>query len=237
MAGAGTIRASPKPERVWALLAVLAAMVCLLIEIPAALAAEGDYSFVRQSISHLGMTGCGQWGDSEPPLEVCSPAHPLVNGVFILSGSMLAVIAFVWHDWISPTVLGRCGSFLLAGGGILLAGTGMVPADIDPTLHAVFGFGGAAVQNLGLLAAGLAMTAWSKTRRIGRVELGGLTIGLAVCGLIGTLLMTAPADWNLPIGIIERCAAYPFLIWFILAGWMQLRDAARRRRELDRPRQ
>src|SRR5699024_1026077 len=151
VAGAGTIRVSPKPERVWALLAVFAAMVCLLIEIPAALAAEGDYSFVRQSISHLGMAGCGQWGDSEPPLEVCSPAHPLVNGIFILSGSMLAVIAFVWHDWISPTALGRCGSFLLAAGGMLLAGTGMVPADIDPTMHAVLGFGGAVVENIGLL--------------------------------------------------------------------------------------
>src|SRR5699024_12016804 len=120
-------------------------MVCLLIEIPAALAAEGDYSFVRQSISHLGMTGCGQWGDSEPPLEVCSPAHPLVNGVFILSGSMLAMIAFVWHDWISPTALGRCGSFLLAAGGILAAGTGRVPGGIGPTCDAVVGSGAAGV--------------------------------------------------------------------------------------------
>jgi hypothetical membrane protein len=233
VAGAGTIRVSPKPERVWALLAVLAAMICLLIEIPAALAAEGDYSFVRQSISHLGMTGCGQWGDSGPPLEVCSPAHPLVNGVFILSGSMLAVIAFVWHDWISPTALGRCGSFLLAAGGMLLAGTGMVPADIDPTMHAVLGFGGAVVENIGLLTVGIAMTAWSKTRRIGRVEFGGLTIGLGVLGLVGTALMAVPPEWGLPVGIIERLAVYPFLIWFVLAGWMQLRDAARRRRQLE----
>ena len=231
MAGSGTIRVSPKPERVWALLAVLAALACLLIEIPAALAAEGDYSFVRQSISHLGMTGCGQW--AEPPVEVCSPAHPLVNGVFILSGSILAVIAFVWHDWICPTVLGRCGSFLLAAGGMLLAGTGMVPADIDPTVHAVLGFGGAVVGNIGLLTAGMAMTAGAKTRRIGRVELGGLTIGLGVLGLAGAVLMAVPPDWGLPVGLIERLAIYPFLIWFLLAGWRQLRDASKRRRDLE----
>lgn len=233
MAGSGTIRVSPKPERVWALLAVLAGALAILIEIPAALLSEGTYSFAQQSISHLGMTGCGEWGDAESPIEVCSPAHPLVNGVAIMAGAMLAIIAFVWHDWIAPTVWGRCGSFLLAGGGILLAGTGMVPADIDPTLHAVFGFGGAAVQNLGLLAGGLAMIRWPEKRWIAHVDFGGLTIGLAVFGLIGTLLMTAPADWSLPIGIIERIAAYPFLVWFILAGWMQLRDAAGRRRELE----
>ncbi len=233
MAGSGTIRVSPKPERVWALLAVLAGVLAILIEIPAALVSEGSYSFAQQSISHLGMTGCGEWGDAESPIEVCSPAHPLVNGVAIIAGAMLAIIAFVWHDWIAPTVWGRCGSFLLAGGGILLAGTGMVPADIDPTTHAVFGFGGAAVQNLGLLAAGIALIRRPEKRWIGRAEFGVLTTGLAVFGLIGTVLMALPEEWGLPIGIIERIAAYPFLLWFILAGWMQLRDAARRRRDLE----
>lgn len=228
MAGSGTIRVSPKPERVWAILAVLAALITVLVEIPAALASEGAYSFARQSISHLGMTGCGDWGDAESPIEVCSPAHPLVNGVSIIAGAILAIIAFVWHDWIAPTAWGRCGSFLLAGGGILLAGTGIVPADIDPTTHAVLGFGGAAVQNLGLLAAGIALILWPEKRRIGRVEFGGLTTGLAAVGLAGTVLLALPEDWGLPIGIIERCAAYPFLAWFVLAGWMQLRDAARR---------
>src|SRR5699024_7845681 len=156
-----------------------------------------------------------------------------VNGVFILSGSMLAVIAFVWHDWISPTALGRCGSFLLAAGGMLLAGTGMVPADIDPAMHAVLGFGGAVVDDIGLLSAGLAMAACATPRGIGRVEFGGLTVGLGVLGLVGTALMAVPPEWGLPVGIIERLAVYPFLLWFVLAGWMQLRDAARRRRQLE----
>src|SRR5699024_6263763 len=169
------------------------------------------------------MTGCGRWGGSDPPLEVCSPAHPLVNGVFILSGWLLAVIAFVWHDWISPTALGRCGSFLLPAGGMLRAGTGMVPADSEPPIHPRLGSGGAVVENIGLLTVGIAMTAWSKTRRIGRVEFGGLTIGLGVLGLVGTALMAVPPEWGLPVGIIERLAVYPFLIWFVLAGWMQLR--------------
>lgn len=163
MAGSGTIRVSPKPERVWALLAVLAGIATILIEIPAALMSEGGYSFTQQPISHLGMTGCGDWGDVGTPIEVCSPAHPFVNGVSIIAGSMLAIIAFIWHDWIAPSRWGRCGSFLLAAGGMLLAGTGMVPADIDPTLHAVFGFGGSAIQNLGLLAAGIALIRWPET--------------------------------------------------------------------------
>jgi hypothetical membrane protein len=231
--GTGTIRVSPKPERVWALLAVLAAPITVLIEIPAALASEGAYSFTQQSISHLGMTGCGEWGDAESPIEICSPAHPLVNGVSIIAGAILAIVAFVWHDWIAPTAWGRCGSFLLAAGGMLLAGTGMVPADVDPTTHAVFGFGGAAVQNLGLLAAGIALIRWPEKRWIGCVEFGGLTTGLAALGLAGTVLMALPEDWHLPIGIIERIAAYPFLAWFVLAGWMQLRDAAQRRRDLE----
>ncbi|MGC2939459.1 MULTISPECIES: DUF998 domain-containing protein [unclassified Brevibacterium] len=233
MAGSGTIRVSPKPERVWALLAVLASLATLLIEIPAALLSEGGYSFTQQPISHLGVTGCGDWGDAETPMEVCSPAHPFVNGVSIMAGAMLAIIAFIWHDWIAPSRWGRCGSFLLAAGGMLLAATGMVPADIDPTLHAVFGFGGAAVQNLGLVAAGLAMTLWPEKRWVWRVEFGRLTIILATVGLVGTLLLSAPTGWGLPIGLIERIAAHPFLIWFILAGWMQLRDAARRHRELE----
>ena len=95
MAGSGTIRVSPKPERVWALLAVLAGLATILIEIPAALLSEGGYSFMQQPISHLGMTGCGDWGDAETPIEVCSPAHPFVNGVSIIAGSMLAIIAFI----------------------------------------------------------------------------------------------------------------------------------------------
>src|SRR5699024_4390178 len=134
---------------------------------------------------------------------------------------------------ISPTALGGCGSFLLAAGGVLLAGTRLLPADIDPTVDAVLGFGGAALDNLGLATVGIAMAAWSKTRRIGRVEFGGLTIGLGVLGLVGTALMAVPPEWGLPVGIIERLAVYPFLIWFVLAGWMQLRDAARRRRQLE----
>ena len=232
MVGSGIIRVSPKPERVWALLAVLAGLLVILIEIPAALLSEGTYSFVRQSISHLGVTGCGDWSVADAPIEVCSPAHPLVNGSSILGGSILAVIALVWHDWIAPTVWGRCGSFLLAGGGMLLVGTGMVPADIDPTLHAVFGFGGAAVQNLGLLAAGIALSRWPEKRWIGPAEFGGLTVGFGALGFAGTLLMAAPESWNLPVGIIERVAAYPFFVWFVLTGWKQLRDAAKRRREL-----
>ncbi|MGO0604448.1 DUF998 domain-containing protein [Brevibacterium linens] len=232
VAGSGTIRVSPKPERVWALLAVLVGMATILIEIPAALMSEGGYSFARQPISHLGMTGCGDWGDAETPIEVCSPAHPFVNGVSIIAGSMLAIIAFIWHDWIAPTRWGRCGSFMLAAGGMLLAGTGMVPADIDPRLHAVFGIGGSVIQNLGLLAAGIAMVRWPEKRRIGPVDFGGLTLGLGVFGLTGTLFLAAPDSWDLPDGIVERAASYPLLIWFILAGWMQLRDASRRKREL-----
>ena len=232
MAGSGTIRVSPKPERVWALLAVLAGIATILIEIPAALLSEGGYSFAQQPISHLGMTGCGDWGDVGTPIEVCSPAHPFVNGVSIIAGSMLAIIAFIWHDWIAPSRWGRCGSFLLAAGGMLLAGTGMVPADIDPTLHAVFGFGGSGIQNLGLLAAGVALTRWPEKRWIGPVEFGGLTLGMGAFGLAGALFLAAPETWNLPVGIVERAASYPFLIWFILAGWMQLRDASRRKREL-----
>ncbi|WP_166821523.1 DUF998 domain-containing protein [Brevibacterium limosum] len=232
MVGSGTIRVSPKPERVWALLAVLAGLATLLIEIPAALLSEGGYSFTQQPISHLGMTGCGEWGDAGIPVEGCSPAHPFVNGVSIIAGSILAIIAFIWHDWIAPSRWGRCGSFLLAAGGMLLAGTGMVPADISPTLHAVFGFGGSAIQNLGLLAAGIALIRWPERRWIGPVGFGGLTLGLGTLGLAGTLLMTSPESWNLPDGIIERAASYPFLVWFILAGWMQLRDASRRKREL-----
>lgn len=233
MTGSGSIRVSPKPERVWALLAMLAGLLVVLVEIPAALASEGTYSFTHQSISHLGMTRCGDWVDTDDPEAVCSPAHPLVNAVSILSGSILAVIAFVWHDWIAPTAWGRCGSFLLAAGGMLLAATGMVPADIDLTLHAVFGFGGAVVQNLGLLVVGIALLRWPEKRWIGPAEFGGLTLGLAAFGLAGTLLMSLPEGWNLPVGLIERAASYPFLAWFVLAGWMQLRDAARRRRELE----
>src|SRR5699024_3961721 len=111
--------------------------------------------------------------------------------------------------------------------------TGMVPADIVPTMHAVLSFGGAVVEDIGLLTVGFAMTARSKTRRIGRVDFGGLTIGLVVLGLVGTALLAVPPEGGLPVSVIDRLAVYPFLIWFVLAGWMQLRDAARRRRQLE----
>lgn len=190
-----------------------AGALSILVEIPAVLMSREPYSLSRQAISDLGMSTCGLVDSYDPTIAVCSPAHPLVNGGWIAGGLVIGVVALAMRRWFASTAIGWIAAVMLALGGLLQAGVGLVPLDRDLELHAILGMGGIVVQNVGLTTAGVALRRRTSTR-----TLGALTLGLGVLGLAATGLLLAPSSWALPFGLVERVAVYPFLIWLVVAG-------------------
>lgn len=106
---------------------------------------------------------------------------------------------------------GMAAALVLAVAGVLQTAVGFVPLDVDLGLHTIVALLGFVAQNVGLILAGAALAGGhpvlSRTATVG-----------GVIGLVAPLLLFAPTAWNLPVGLIERVALYPFLLWLAAAG-------------------
>lgn len=191
----------------------IAALASWSIEWVAAAFSTVPYSFLDQTVSDLGATTCGPLDYVDPPVEVCSPAYAWVNGVWIVGGLTIAVTVLLLRDRLTRDRrrTGMSAAFVLAAAGVLQAAVGFVPLDVNLALHTIVALVGFLAQNAGLVLAGIALAG----RR--RVLSLAATVG-GVIGLVAPLLLLAPSAWNLPIGLVERVALYPFLMWLAAAG-------------------
>lgn len=196
------------------LVLALAAFSGMLIEWIAAGLSSAPYSLLHQAASDLAAVGCGPLDQYEPPREVCSPAHGWVNGVWVVSGVLIAVtVLLVRHHIVGGRSRGLAvtGVALLAAGGMFQAAVGLVPLDVDLALHTVLALIGFVAQNLGMIVAGVSLR--HRHRALGVAGIVGGAIGLA-----SMVLFVAPTAWGLPFGLVERVAMYPYPLWLMAAG-------------------
>jgi hypothetical membrane protein len=183
----------------------------LLVQPVVASAWPTPYDLASNSISDLGVTGCGdlrQFGDRV--VYVCSPRHALMNTVLVVVGVLTAAGAVltraVWPRR-RVTAVGL-GFVVLAGvGGVLV---GLAPADLSLAVHGA----GALLQvpgAVGPLLLGVA--AWSAQRPVAAFSL--------VCGVVGSaasLLYFGQVYLGLGLGGMEHLAFDPLTVWTTVLG-------------------
>ncbi|MCY0386559.1 DUF998 domain-containing protein [Robbsia sp. Bb-Pol-6] len=213
-------------RRVWALAGacalLLAGVQYLFAETLAAAAwATPRYSYARNYISDLGVTGCGMLFHGR---LICSPRHAWMNGAFSVEGMLfllggLCLARVVPRPW--RTVAPMLG--LVHGAGMLLVGTfnGSQAALGDGTLryHAAGAAAAIAAGNIAAIAAG-----WVAWRMGARPWMAAVSAALGGFGLISAGLLLGAAD-VVPAGMAERGAVYTIMTWEILLGIAVIRAA------------
>lgn len=171
---------------------------------------SAPYRWSANNISDLGNVRCGAWGD--PPRDVCSPLHGLMNVSFVVQGAALILgVRLLWSCWRS-TRASRTGRvlLLLGGGGWTLAG--LFPADVNENVHVLGAVLIFCAGNLGLLLSApvFAGCPGSVFPRLGTL--------LAAAGLLGTGLFFSGHPLGLGLGGMERVAVFPLQVWTLLVG-------------------
>jgi hypothetical membrane protein len=163
-----------------------------------------SYSLAHNTVSDLGTTVCQSAVRDGRTVDLCSPWHTAMNLGFILTGIFILGGLVLLRDCWPPRRLASLGLACLAYAGIGKIVVGLVPWNVDLTVHTVGGLG-FLVGDAGLVFLGLALRMQNRAGATLAIVLGGL-------GLIG--LLAAPAG----IGIAERVADYPMFAWFVIVG-------------------
>jgi hypothetical membrane protein len=171
-----------------------------------------SYSLVNNTISDLGNTACGQYGQS----YVCSPRHVYMNiafialGVFMAAGSLLIYQEFN-EKKNREQVWALIGFSLMALGGIGAMLVGFFPENTVGTMHKL----GAGVAigggNLAIFVLGLALVALPEGLRRNMLLFSALSVTALIC-------FAFDRRFGIGAGTMERIAAYPETIWLIVFG-------------------
>lgn len=192
-------RPGPVTRARWGFLALAVRPAYVAAEVVTAAATTGGYSFVADSVSRLGETGCDA--------SYCSPRHAVMNGSFVGFGALLAGGAVL----LSPT-LGRPVTGLLVVSGLSSVATGLAPLDQDPVLHAVAATPLFVAQPLALLLLG---------RRVRREQprLGAALTATGVLTAAAAVGFVASPDALGAAGLLERLALWPVLLGLAGFAW------------------
>jgi hypothetical membrane protein len=172
---------------------------------------EPPYDVTANTISDLGITGCGDFRQfDDRVIYACSPRYGLMNTVFVVVGLLTSAGALLTRGlWPRRrlTTVGVAFVVLAGVGGILL---GLAPADVNLAAHGA----GALLQvpgAVGPLLLGVA--AWSVRPGVARFSL--------VCGVVGSaacLLFFSRSDLGLGLGVMEHLAFDPLTVWTAALG-------------------
>jgi hypothetical membrane protein len=177
-----------------------------VVQVVVASAWQVPFSLRFNTISDLGNTACGQYGQR----IVCSPLHADMNGSFIALGvSMMIGSLLIYNEFKESraTAFGF-GAMAAAGFGTLLVG--LFPENTVSALH-ILGAGlPFFVGNVGLVVLGLKLPVPKPLRLYTLVSGAVMLIALA--------LFVAGVYLGLGIGGMERVVAYPQTIWLIVFG-------------------
>jgi hypothetical membrane protein len=169
----------------------------LLVQPVVAAAWQPSYDLATNTISDLGVTGCGDFRQfDDRVVYACSPRHALMNTVFVVVGVLTAAGAVLTRA-IWPrrrlTSVGVAFVVLAGVGGILL---GLAPTNVNPAAHGA----GALLQvpgAVGPLLLGVA--AWSHSGRSRRSPCCAVSSGQlpACCTSARSTLGWASATWSI----------------------------------------
>ena len=185
----------------WGALALLVRPAYIATELVVAAATTGGYSFVADSVSKLGEVGCSA--------TYCSPRHELMNGSFMVFGTLLAGGALLL-----ARPLGRPAAGLLVVSGLSSFATGLAPLDQDATLHAVAATPLFVAQPIALLLLG------ARTRedhpRLGRAL---LATGAVTAATAAAFVLDGDGSAS---GALERLALWPVFVGLAAYAWTRV---------------
>jgi hypothetical membrane protein len=180
------------------------------------------YSLATNEISDLGVTTCGPVTVFTYHAIVCSPLHTVMNGTFIVTGLLFLLgIIGTCRAWPRRRLTIWGLAFLaLAGTGEILAG--LAPENVNPGLHVFSALLGIPGASIGLLLLGTAV--WRGQRWVGIFSL--------LCGTVGLFGFFIAPSTGLAIGVAERLASSPTVVWMMALGGFLLWSAARSQKAL-----
>lgn len=201
-------------------LALLSQPLVILAQLVVATRWELPYDLTRNTISDLGVVGCGTIEAAGGPVEACSPWHAGMNAAFVVIGVLLSLGAVLAARAVvrgPRPVLAGAGMGLLVVAGLSSAAVGLVPLDVDGGLHALVATPVFLTQPAALLVLGAVALARGR-RWFGPVVLG---CGLVATGgsiAFGVSLVTGDVG-----GLYERVALWPCQVGVAALGWDVLR--------------
>lgn len=167
-------------------------------------AAWPAYSLVNEDISNLGLV-CG----SDLP---CSPLNLLFNASMVLNGILVVLGVWFTHKLWPAGPLTTAALWLLAvGGGDGSILVGLFPINVFPPLHIAGAVLALFVAGIGMLA--MAAAAWQDHRSFALYTLATGVVTLVAFGLYALEIYL-----GLGRGVMERLAAWPHTVWYIVTG-------------------
>jgi len=165
------------------------------------------YSFVHETISMLGVTDCVPAADA----TVCSPWHAWMNGAFVALGVLTGVGAVLLAGRWPRRRLTTVASALVVVGAVSTVATGLFPVDAGVVAHSIASLPQFPARSVGVLL--LSVVWWRHDRRAAVVS-----VSCGVAGLLGLVLFMAATPLGLGIGLMERLAFYPPVLWTAVVG-------------------
>lgn len=180
------------------------------------------YDPVRQTISDLGSTTCTAIPYPSGDVEVCSPAHAVVNGGMVLAGLLVMVasvcLAGAWWRRSRPLAVAAVGTLALTGASTLA--TGLVPLDVDLMLHSLVSLPAILVGPIAAMV--LAVLALRGPLRV-------MCLVAAALALVAAVVMLGTVDSGGIMGLTERIAVWIPVLVMALVGAVELRRWSRGR--------
>ena len=175
--------------------------------VAAAWAKNNGYSWANNTISDLGNTQCGMYGNR----LVCSPLHTAMNSSFVVLGAAMIGGALLLRRQFANNRLGVLGfsCMELAGLGTILVG--LHPENTSSSIHVAGATLAFIFGNLGMILIGVSLKKMLPALRY-------YTILSGIIGLIALLLFITKTYAGIGIGGMERFAGYPQSIWMVIFG-------------------
>ncbi len=185
---------------------------------------EIPYDLTRNTISDLGVVGCGTIQAAGGPVEACSPWHAGMNAAFLVIGSLLALGAVLAARAVvrgAHSGLAGVGMGLLVVAGLSSAAVGLVPLDVGGDLHALVAAPVFVTQPIALLLLGAVALAR------GRRATGSVIVGCGLLATVGAIAFAVSLATGDVGGLYERIALWPCQVGVAALGWDVLRAGRR----------
>lgn len=193
----------------------------LIVQLAAQAAWRTPYSWMVNPLSDLGAVHCQRTGSGYPlPRYVCSPLHGVVNTSVIVLGVLLAGGVLLTASCWGSGAASRSARILLIAGAAGSVMVGLVPEDVNLSLHVLGAFVGIVVGNCGFVLAGLIR----RSSPLGRLR--PVTLPLSILAMAAAVLLFTGGIPAGDFGGVQRLAVFPLRCWMVIAGILLLRDTA-----------
>lgn len=174
------------------------------------------YSLAHMDISLLGLTTCdgadpGNFGADCSPLSLVFNAGMFINGALVVLG-----VWFTRKLWPQGHLTTAALWLLAVGGGDGSMLVGLFPLDVSLPMHMVGAILALFVAGFGMLALGAVL--WPKFRGFAIY-----TLATGAITLVAFVLYALELYLGLGRGTMERIAAWPHTIWYVVSGTLILR--------------